>query len=182
MTSDTTESQAQAVKRKKRIGRITIEYDREEDRLRLSVASPKGDQAVLWMTRRIAERLVPALLERVTAIPSEEVAQQAKGPQQASEAAQVYEQLQARLLQKPSEPVRPGEETAWLLIRKISLATTTNGALAITFTCDDGEQWIQVMSQTKLRQWLQMLHHLFARAQWRKDFWPEWLGRGKRGR
>lgn len=179
MKTESTEKEAPAAKRKKRIARITIDYDRDEDRLRLSVASPRGEQAMLWMTRRIAERLVPALLERVTATPSEEVVEQASGPRQASQAAQVYEQLQARLLQKPTDPVRPSAEAVRLLIRKVSLGATADGALAVCFACDDGEQWVQLMAPTKLRQWLQMLQTLFTRAQWRNDLWPEWLRRSK---
>lgn len=145
----------------------------------MSVSGRQGENAVLWMTRRIAERLGPALINEVKALPDEALVQQADQPQQANQAAQVYEQLQARLMLKQWEPVRVAEQAPELLVNKINLTKTAEGIVAMRFVCNQGEQWVQVMTQTELRQWLQMLQGLFARASWRTDIWPSWLQKGK---
>ncbi len=153
-----------------RIKSITTDYDENEDRIRLAFVDDGENARLLWFTRRLGERLVSALIKGMQPQRLEQEAGPAK-----VQAAQVYAQLEARLSQKPAKPVRVDGDAAEGLVHEVNITMPNQGARLLVFRCKDLEPAELVMTQTELRQWLEVLHVVFLKAQWRNDIWPEWM-------
>lgn len=156
-----------------RIKTITTEYDQEEDRIRLSVADKDGHSRTLWLTRRLAERLVPALIQGLT-VTVEQEEEQPVAPEEI-QAAQMVAQLTARLSQKQMAPVRPDGEAWQGLVFEINVNSASDGSRVLVFKCKGTDAAELPMTQTQLRQWLQLLQRMFAQGQWSEAVWPAWL-------
>ncbi len=157
-----------------RITTITTDYDEHEDRIRMAVAYVDGNARVLWLTRRLAERLVPALIQGLRA-PTLDAEAQATEVQ----AAQIYAQLEARLSRKPAKPVEVDATAAPALVQKINVKTATNGARVLVLSCHDSEPAELVLRPGELRQWLEVLNLAFRKGKWREDIWPAWIQQRK---
>jgi len=147
------------------LARLTTQYSDIEDRIRLSGEVENGSPLVLWMTHRLARRVVPAFvewLEKQNAdLPMAEVRQEMA--QQAAEAGL-----------EPQAPVKaPGETNGWR-IDAIDL-TFSGEAVRITFKNDTGGKAQLDLGATPLRQWLGILRGCFERGEWPLDIWPDWL-------
>ncbi len=157
-----------------RITTITTDYDEQEDRIRLAVAYAGGNARLLWLTRRLAERLVPALIQGLRVPHLDDDAQATE-----VQAAQVYAQLEARISRKPANPVVVADTAAPALVQKIQVKTAQNGARVLVLTCPDAEPAELVLRPGELRQWLEMLNLAFRKGQWREDIWPAWIQQRK---
>ena len=155
---------------------VTTQYDEKEDRIRLSVVNRHQQSFVLWLTRRLAERMVPALLSGIKPrVNEEEASAQVAQETQAAQAAQFYEQLEARLSKKPAKPVKPPSFAPQGLIREITLKTADNGTRILIFHADDMPATKLIVTPKELRQWLEALRVGFHKGQWRQDLWPDWI-------
>lgn len=153
-----------------RIRSITTDYDLREDRIRLAVAFADGSTHPMWLTRRLAERLVPALIKGLQAPHVNDDAQAAE-----VQAAQVYAQLEARVSRKPAAPVQVDDGTPPILVHEIKVRTTQNGTCLLTLICPEADPAQLVLKPGELRQWLELLYWAFDKGQWRKDIWPAWI-------
>lgn len=162
-----------------RIKTLTNAYDADEDRLRLAVADEEGHRRVLWITRCLAERLVPALLQGLAAAPlDEEPPDDAQKAAAQAQAAQVYAQLEARLAQKPAQAVEVSPDVAQGLVHQIELKTAENGSRVLEFHCRQFPPCDLWLTPRELRQWLGLLRTTFRAAEWRQDLWPGWVDAG----
>lgn len=158
--------------------RFTTEFVDFEDRLRVSAELPQNHVAVLWITRRLLDRLVAhlaGLLERETAsAPVPEVQQSF-----AQQAAQAEHQQQSQ--EQPQAPVVPQQAQMvheWL-VREVDLTPGQQG-VNLRFRGATPEQVVELgMPAILLRQWLGIVHGQYRRAQWSLDPWPEWMNEDK---
>ena len=112
-----------------RVKSITTEYDQDEDRIFMAVADAQNNKCKLWLTRRLTERLVSALVQGLT-IHTEDDQEVAPS---AIEAAQVYAQLEARISQKPATPVEVEDTATQGLVHQIKVKTADNDVRVIEF-------------------------------------------------
>ena len=158
--------------------RFTTEFIDFEDRIRISTELPNQQVAVLWVTRRLLDRLVKhlaGLLERETAsAPVPEVQQSF-----AQQAAQMEHKQQSK--EQPQAPVTPKQAEAvheWL-VREVDLTPGKQG-VKLRFRGQGAEQSVELgMPARLLRQWFGILHGQYRRAQWPLDAWPEWMNEDK---
>lgn len=158
--------------------RFTTEFIDFEDRMRISTELPSQQVAVLWLTRRLLDRLVEhlaGLLERETAsAPVPEVQQSF-----AQQAAQVEHQQQSQA--QPQQPVTAQQAQAvheWL-VREVDLTPGQQG-VSLRFRGHGPEQVVELgMPALLLRQWLGIVHGQYRRAQWPLDAWPDWMNEDK---
>lgn len=156
-----------------RIQTITTLYDPEEDRIALSVADSGPVLCKLWITRRLLQRLVPALLERL----DQQIQAPAGTKPERIEAANVYAQLQARLNRRPVQHVRTQVLTQQSLINKVDIKLDAKGAKTLTFKgIDLPEPAILALNANELRQWLEALKLAANKGQWALDVFPSWVG------
>lgn len=155
---------------------ITTEYIADEDRIRLAVSGASGNARVLWLTRRIAARMAAVLVEWLAKSGSGfESGADGSADTDALNAAQVYAQLAARLAQKPSPAVQPAADAVHAVIHEVKLARANNGSCQLSFCCKNQSDAILKLDITQLRQWLEVLRLAFKKADWRQDFWPDWI-------
>lgn len=147
--------------------RVTTEYVDTEDRLRLSGELPGGQTQVLWLTQRLAQRLVPHLcgwLEQQTAdgAPMELVQEFAQQAAQASLEPQARVQAEA------------GAQS-WL----VQAVDVSIGEGALTLLFKPGMAGAPVSCLTlpsdSLRQWLGIMLAQYQLAQWPLEIWPDWM-------
>jgi len=164
-----------------RISTITVHYIPLEDRLKCAVVDKEANKCVLWITRRLAESLVASLVKQITDGPLKPELDANATPTdtpspQPDDARQVYAQLEARLNKKSATPVEIDDATvAQRLIHEVRMSIHTNRAVSLRFAAPDKPEAVLVLTETELRQWLEVLRQCFRAAQWRHDIWPEWL-------
>jgi hypothetical protein len=159
-----------------RVKSITTDYDQDEDRIFLAVVDSKNTRRKLWLTRRLTERLISALVQGLTIRTEDD---QPVAPR-AIEAAQVYAQLEARISRKPATPVEMDNSATQYLVNQIKVKTADNEVRVIEFyfkaASDKASPPVElVLTPTELRQWLEVLRTTTVTSQWREDIWPDWF-------
>jgi len=153
-----------------RISTITTDYDLNEDRVRLAVADEQGAARVLWLTRRLCERLAPVLIKGLNGCRTDADVAPAE-----VQAAQVYAQLEARISKKPGKPVVVADPTKQGLVHEMTVKSASNGVRVVVFQCKGHEPAELVLRPADMRLWLEALRRAFVKGQWRHDIWPQWL-------
>ena len=153
--------------------RLTTEYVPAEDRMRLTGETGPDASVVIWITRRLLDRVLPHLfrwLER-------------KGPDipPSSVAAGFGDLVQGMAQQsaRAALPVQPPVDAAratrsWLVA---SVDVTTEAALVrLTFAAPPGGEPVSIdLAANPLRQWLNIVHDRYRQAEWPLQGWPTWI-------
>jgi hypothetical protein len=150
------------------LNKITTTYSETEDRLRLVGEDAAGEAVVLWLTRRLVNRLVRQLVEWLEAEDGGALA--ALGP----ELRQSWAQEKAVRQLEPSAPVRARGDAPKLLVASVDLSRDQRRYVLRFRTADDTAPSLS-LSSTELRQWLGIVHQLYLAADWPRDPWPAWM-------
>ena len=152
------------------IQKFTASYNENEDRLHLLASDVDGRVFGLWLTRRLADRLIPALLGRL------EQSASVPGDLQANAALNAWEQSAARAQHQGSEPVRAACDAEQFLLHSIDLGYAPGEfRLAFRWTAKEDEGALLLCDVIAVRQWLNIVHHLYAKAEWPRNVWPAWF-------
>lgn len=150
------------------IQKITPRYDQEQDRLSLNVQNAEGQVLLLWLTQRLANRLVQTLGGWL------DEALDAGTAGQATSALHAFEQSVAQAHLKAHRPVEPEAAQAAILLTSVDLARSPDGyALTFKWGGEDGARLF--LSLLELRQLLGIISSLFAAADWPRHAWPPWF-------
>ena len=142
------------------IHKQTLTYHEAEDRLQLVSQGEANEVLVLWLTRRLADRLVPALFQRL------------ESP--GNSAVLAWEQQLARAAFEPSEPVTVSGDTRQCLVQSIDIVPLSEG-IELVFRASSCEARF-AMGGAVLRQWLGILHGWYLHAGWdTAPIWPAWF-------
>lgn len=161
------------------ITQITTTYDARQDRLRLQVADDNGRHIVLWLTRRLADRVVAALiglLETDGSAGADSVSGAPRGKSGAVE--QLMQQAAADLRFRPAPPRVPARASEERLLTAISLRG--NGkTLALDFRwgqpADQEAGASMMIGRVRLRQWMRIMYRVYLKSGWPIDHWPQWI-------
>ena len=146
------------------MNRITVGYSEEEDRIELACRYETGAVQVLWLTRRLCDRLVEALVARL----------QTPGrldPLSAN-TLQSWELSAAKAALVPENPVSESGASR-VLVNSIDLSQE-NGRFRLLFRWREGSALL-ILDDTSLRQWLSIVHETYVKAQWGSGVWPAWF-------
>lgn len=147
--------------------RFTTEYIEVEDRIRLTGACADQKVSVFWLNLRLAQRLVPVLLNWLSS-------QQAID-QQHTDLLNSFAQQAARAAHTPQPPVEAQTSDAAHLIHAISVSFHPE-ALELTLGVEAAEHHARIQFGTApLRQWVNILYDLYRKAEWPLDQWPDWI-------
>lgn len=135
--------------------RITSEYVDSEDRLRLRGALGEGDTVVLWLTRRLLDRMVPHLIDWLSQQPEPVIPP-------VTEPGGV------------TPPVPATAEAQIWLVDRIDL-TFAPGALTLTFFGPGAAQCGLVLTPLALRQWLEILLRQYRQGEWPEAVWAPFV-------
>ena len=155
------------------VHRFTTRYDQVEDRIKLLVETKAGEVQVLLLTRRLLNRLLPALLKGLAQAPA---VQEVPRPQ--AQTAQRFAQAAAVSSITRQKDVVPSEETPQkeqaYLVSSIDLH---RGKSNVTLDFKAGDQLLQSvpLGEDGLRQWLNMVFRQYKAGEWAEPFWPKWM-------
>lgn len=165
---------SEATPSREAVRRFTTEYIPAEDRIRISLERSDGSLAVLWLTRRLAVRMVPRVLKVIDTLPR--LGGGTTPPP--SDNAQRRSQLDALGNLEQQAPVLSGDLPAGIdshLVTGIGIRITR--ALMLVDFKAGGESVIETLPfpEEAIRQWLGVLHAAFRKGQWQEDIWPVWI-------
>ncbi len=150
------------------LDRITTEYIDTEDRIRLSGQYADGAAVVIWLTRRLIQRLVPVLLEWLQQQHRQDVAV----PH--AEILQGWAQQAARAGLTIQPPVQAtAARSAWL-VDSIDFTPAPEGVV-LTFKSANDQRAMLTLPAAALRQWLNIVYDAYVRAEWPRAVWPDWI-------
>jgi hypothetical protein len=145
--------------------KFTTEYVAPEDRIRISGQVEQGAPQVIWLTQRLMQRLVPVLTRWI----------EQQNPQGVSgEVGHTFAQQAARTALAPQEPVNASEGGSSRLAAAIDISRSAQ-AVRLTFRDQEDRSTELTLNGTQLRQWLNIVHDLYAGAGWPLDIWPDWM-------
>lgn len=157
------------------ISRLTTDYVDTEDRLRLSGLIANGPPVAMWLTQRLATRLLAALLQWLD---------KQVGGTKAAQAPAAAADLQSELVHgfaqeaavadlKPLERVQAAATDGWL-IQSVDLTPQEQG-ITLIFRTADGQAVGLPLKAQELRQWLAIMRGIWLGAGWPEAPWPEWM-------
>jgi hypothetical protein len=147
--------------------RITTEYIEAEDRVRFSGAGASGETVSLWITQRLLARLLKVILNWTA---------EGEDGQQALKNAFAQQAARADLKLQLSVPAQPSA----VLVNTIDISHTAD-ALTLVFRGERGVAGQLTLQRPDVRQWLNILHDTWCRAEWPQDLWPDWMARSQAG-
>ncbi len=151
-----------------RIIRFSQMFDPSEDRIAWITEDDRGETTRLWLSLRLCQRMVGALVPKVQEIrPAPTVA--ASDP-----AIQSWEQAAAMAQLEPGPPILPSAKTTTGLVQSIDIAPV-NGEFLLTLHFGEGEQRSLALTAVEMRQSLTVLYRLYRAAEWPLDVWPGWV-------
>lgn len=157
-----------------RLLRVTTEYVPAEDRFRLSGELEGDAPLVLWLTQRLLQRLVPALLRWLE--------QQQGGGGLPGEVVQGFAQQAAKAALVPQAPVRAVSGSREWRVLSVDVGGSGQGVV-LRFRADEAgadadDGGLLYLEAKPLRQWLGILYEGYVKAGWPLDLWPAWLREG----
>ena len=153
----------------KTLQRITTEYIDLEDRVRLAGETADGERVVLWLTRRLLDRLLPHLLGWL------EKRHVPTTSRLYEEARQGFAQEAARAGLKPEPAVSTSAANRGWLVTAVDVnADDQRVLLNFKGQAEVDQIWL-VVEEAPLRQWLGIIHALYIGASWPLSLWPAWM-------
>ena len=151
-----------------RIQTFTGRYDPVEDRLRLDAVDAAGGKQAIFLTRRLADRVIPVLVSHLEGkTPGGVPAELAQGMSQSRA-------RQARQTGAATPAVAVDAETPHWLCRTVHVQKAEHG-LNVIFTDDIRTDAVMPMVEANLRAVLDILLELYTKANWPTEPFPEWM-------
>ena len=149
------------------IATFTAQPDIAEDRIRLDVLSPAGATQSIYLTRRLSDRFVPLLLERIES-------QVGPGVPKEIGLAMSQQQLRIERQESPIPDVEPQQGASRWLCQTIHLSDE-QGAVLWTLTDDASNTAAMLLPGEGLRSILEVMLLVYQRLEWGLAVFPEWL-------
>ena len=150
-----------------RIQTLTLRYVAAEDRMCIDCRLKGGEHLRLWATRRLMDRLVPSLFDKLEADGSSSAIP--------ADIRQSLAQSKAERQKEKSKAVAPPEDTPEWLVSGVKLADTPNGIRVAFRTKSTDEVAVIAFTRQHLRQWLAIVFSTYERAQWGRRVFPRWM-------
>lgn len=151
--------------------KITARYDATEDRLVLHAEAADGQQARLWCTQRLFNRLAKALVSML----DQELARSTPAARMGGQQLHAMEQGAAQAQLGQQVPVAASaQEPVSALLTSVDITRRGQRFELIFKSAVEGVASM-LLSATELRQWLGIVHRLYGQAAWPTDHWPAWF-------
>lgn len=162
------------------VQRFTTEYIANEDRMLMSLEFQDGSVQMLWLTRRLLDRLILRLLQYVddASLPGGG----AKNDPVKANVQQRFNQQAATASMRRQKPVRSTglaqkEAKPPTLVSHVNLRRHDR-VLDVEFRSIETALLLMPFRKGELRQWLGVLYNNYQRAEWNGAFWPDWIKPG----
>ena len=154
--------------------RITTEFVDAEDRIRLAGEDAAGEAVVLWLTQRLLNRLVAHLCNWLEQRIPADIHHYAAAAQ--AEVIQSFAQQAALAALEPQTPVQSKVQSRTWLVHSVDITSGDQGVM-LTFKAPEvsSPSATLTLHDQPLRQWLNILHDQYQKAEWPLSVWPEWM-------
>lgn len=156
------------------LNRLTSEYIEAEDRFLLTGEDQDSNALCLWLTQRLALRIISHLVSELSSH-SPEALQNPSHDDDANKLLQETAQQEAQADLAPQEAVTSTSATPALLIQEVDINRATNGTVGFVFKDNAAKKVALGFEPQQLRQWLAILHQQWRVAQWPATVWPQWI-------
>lgn len=161
------------------IRRATLAFDEVEDRISLTCSLDNGACAVIWLTARMAGRLVPHLLQLVSKWPDahrSNLVEESSG----GEGMRANRDLADETMSEPHNyaeaitneaPVVAGEDSSSWLLNAVDIS---DGPMLVQLCLRDTEgnaSTLLSLEHTQLTQWLEGIKRCYVQAGWSMECW-----------
>ena len=153
--------------------RLTTRYVEREDRIRLTGENEDRGVVTLWLTQRLANRIIGPLCRWLESQAQD--SQAASKPSPRMQLEQTFEQERAAQALVPQPPVQPEGTSTESLVESVDVQ---RGGKGVRLVFKDGQQKILAtltFSSTLTRQWMAIVLGQFKAAQWPLAAWPQWM-------
>ena len=155
---------------------VTMSFDPIEDRIVMNSSDKKGKVERLWLSRRLLDKLIPTLTDQLEMNSSNKIP---------TELEQSLAQEKAEIDKEKLEAVKiKGQNPSWL-VTTIQIARNKNDFRLLFIgqnTTDDDFSSNQAkfdLATENLRQWLNAICKLYAKAEWDTKAFPLWIKENK---
>ena len=151
-----------------KLHQIKIEFDAEQDRLRVRVSTLSGDEALLWLTRRCVLRLWPLLVGGAEASP--QVSTRAADPEVKKallgfQHEKAISQAQFGKQYEDLPRTRPLGD-APLLVSKLQRRAGADGRIVLGLLPSQGQGIFLTLDEPLLHGFIKLLQQAVQRAEW----------------
>ena len=154
--------------------RLTSQYIESEDRFRLTGEDEAGNTISLWLTQRLAQRLISFLL---AAISSSSIVT-TQNPTQDDSAGDLLQEFaqQAATAELPQQAAVDStlSSQSWL-VEEVDINQGAKGVVGLIFKKEGAQNAAIGFESQQLRQWLSIVRGQWLQAQWPVDIWPNWM-------
>ena len=163
-------------KSEKRMGnlkRITTDYNEQEDRITLAGLTDKDQTVVLWLTMRLARRLIKHclnLLDKDSSQPGDV----SSTNENSRKSLQNFVQKSAEQQTTEEPAVKVTRNSPKFLVIEIDIKPVVNG-VTLNFKEQFSDRYEVFLNIQQLRQWLGMLHTIWQKTDWPTNVWPDWM-------
>jgi hypothetical protein len=158
-----------------KLQRLTMEYVVIEDRMRISGETRDAGPVVMWLTNRLAMRVVPQLLRWLEDQAALTAGYSSDSPALKRELQSFAQAAAVAGLKRHRPVVAEGDVPSWV-VQAVDI-TATQDRLSITFRGEQDQSARVPFNATGLRQWLSILHRAWLKAEWPSLVWPDWIKR-----
>jgi len=151
------------------LGRITVKYVEREDRIWLAGQTSQGEAVIVWITRRLLDRLLLRLVQRL-----ENSLKVEREDALRANAMQSFAQQAARSISTPKTPVHVSAEAAQWLAYSVDVSFAPR-SVRLSFHGEEARRVDLTLEEGKLRQLLNILYEMYRRADWPTNAWPQWV-------
>ena len=149
---------------------LTTRFREAQDRLYIAAQDDLGEVTGLWLTRRLADRLVRKLTARLDG-----GRQAAQAPEPSRAAVQAWRQSVAQAKQAPAQPVPEPLPAQEALIESVDIAQVDH-RLKLVFHGAGVAPLALTVDGMQLRQWLGVVYRNYRLAEWPTEgVWPAWF-------
>lgn len=146
---------------------FTVSYDAHEDRVRLAAVDKTEQVQAIWLTRRLLDRLLPALVRTLDTQVSDAM------PLEFAQSLQQEQVRQGRRLGDPPEAVDAQQSTCCWLCSTVHVTKSESG---VELTLTDGTQEATMsLGAVQLRVVLDIFAATYRTADWALSAFPAWL-------
>lgn len=156
------------------LNRLTSEYIEIEDRFRLTGEDQDGKALCLWLTQRLALRIIAHIVE-ILSSSSPEAIQNPSRDDDTNNLLQSTAQEAAKQGFIPQEAVVGSSTSGNMLVTEVDINRSDEGVIGFIFKDDTSEDVALGFEPQQLRQWLIIMHAQWLKAQWPAAIWPEWI-------
>ncbi|MBM1312321.1 hypothetical protein JQT66_19265 [Sulfitobacter mediterraneus] len=166
--------------------RFTTKYVSAEDRIQLLIELSQDEIQVLWLTRRLFNRLLPHLFDHLgktgTAVVATDTNPSDVGggidPQQANAVQRFSQEAAVSALTSQPSVGASGQKPANNVSYVVTSVDVRFSKKGVVLDLKSGEDILHKLplAEDALRQWLSIVYSQYKAGNWQERFWPVWIG------